>query len=154
MCIRDRASTFRQVGIATGIAGLGAVFVHQIKPAVVSSLQATPSGQAVLSHGGSRLGQALASGGVREAAAAIPVASARNALLTAYRSGFVTTFNHLMTIATVVAFVGAVGCLFLVRQKDFVPSVGSGEWTKPGDGDGDGDGNGDGDDSAWSASGS
>ena len=50
------ASTFRQVGIATGIAGLGAVFVHQIKPAVVANLQATPSGQAVLSHGGQGLG--------------------------------------------------------------------------------------------------
>ena len=53
------ASTFRQVGIATGIAGLGAVFVHQIKPAVVTSLQSTPVGQAVLTHGGSHLGSAL-----------------------------------------------------------------------------------------------
>ncbi len=69
------ASTFRQVGIATGIAGLGAVFVHQIKPAVVASLQSTPTGQAVLDHGGSQLGSTLASGGVRQAAAAIPVES-------------------------------------------------------------------------------
>ena len=69
------ASTFRQVGIATGIAGLGAVFVHQIKPAVVSSLQSTPVGQAVLVHGGSRLGAAVATGGVRQAAAVHPVRS-------------------------------------------------------------------------------
>ena len=143
------ASTFRQVGIATGIAGLGAVFVQQIKPAVVSSLQSTPVGQAVLAHGGSQLGQSLASGGVRQAAAAIPVAAGRHALVSAYQSGFVSTFNHLMTIAAVVAFVGAVGCLFLVRQKDFVPSIGAGEWSQAGGGaEGGAEG---GDDSAWSS---
>jgi EmrB/QacA subfamily drug resistance transporter len=128
------ASTFRQVGIATGIAGLGAIFVHQIKPAVVTSLQATPVGQAILVHGGSRLGTALASGGVRQAAAAIPTQAARRTLLTSYQVGFTSTFDHLMGIASVVALVGAVGCLFLVRQRDFVPSVGSGEWNSAGDG--------------------
>lgn len=130
------ASTFRQVGIATGIAGLGAIFVHQIKPAVVASLQSTPVGHVVLVHGGSRLGQALAAGGVRQAAAAIPVPAARHALLTAYQTGFVSTFDHLMGIAAVVAFVGAVGCLFLVRQKDFVPSHGAGDWSPPAGADG------------------
>src|SRR5665213_901853 len=125
------ASTFRQVGIATGIAGLGAIFVHQIKPAVVANLQATSSGQAVLIHGGKGLGSALASGGVRQAAASIPSASGRQALLSAYQQGFATTFNHLMSIAAVIALVGAIGCLFLVRQKDFVPSVAPGEQPTP-----------------------
>jgi len=127
------ASTFRQVGIATGIAGLGAIFVHQIKPAVISSLQTSPVGHSVLTHGGSQLGQALASGGVRQAAAAIPVEAGRHALLSAYQSGFVATFDHLMAIAAVVAFIGAFGCLFLVRQKDFVPSIGSGDWSASSD---------------------
>jgi EmrB/QacA subfamily drug resistance transporter len=77
------ASTFRQVGIATGIAGLGAIFVHQIKPAVVSSLQSTPVGQAVLAHGGSQLGAAVATGSVRQAAATIPAEVGRHALLRA-----------------------------------------------------------------------
>ncbi len=135
------ASTFRQVGIATGIAGLGAVFVHQIAPAVVASLRSTPPGNAVLVHGGSQLGSAVATGAVRQAAAAVPDGAGRTALLDAYRVGFVSTFDHLMGIAAVVALVGAVGCLFLVRQKDFVPSIGDGEWTPttagdPGDGDG------------------
>ena len=125
------ASTFRQVGIATGIAGLGAIFVHQIKPAVVANLQATSSGQAVLAHGGQGLGSALASGGVRQAAASIPSASGRQALLSAYQEGFATTFNHLMSIAAIIAMVGAIGCLFLVRQKDFVPSIAPGEQPAP-----------------------
>ena len=36
-----------------------------------------------------------------------------------------------MSIAAVIALVGSVGCLFLVRQKDFVPSVASGDWSGP-----------------------
>ncbi len=136
------ASTFRQVGIATGIAGLGAIFVHQIGPAVRSSLETTPVGRAVVTHGGSQLGQALATGGVRQAADALPVAAARQTLLAAYQAGFVSTFDHLMAISTVIAFVGAVGCLFLVRQKDFVPSHGAGDWKPAADGSDGSDGSG------------
>jgi EmrB/QacA subfamily drug resistance transporter len=121
------ASTFRQVGIATGIAGLGAIFVHQIKPAVVTSLQTTASGQGVLAHAGSRLDGALASGGVRQATASIPSAAARDALLSAYRTGFAQTLNHLMAIAAVTAMVGAIGCLLLVHQRDFVLSIAESE---------------------------
>jgi len=133
------ASTFRQVGIATGIAGLGAVFVHQIKPAVVTSLQTTPAGQAVLTHGGNRLATALATGGVRQSVATIPTEAARHAVLTAYQAGFVSTFDHLMGISSVVAMVGAIGCLILVRQRDFVPSLSADDWAATGDGGKDGD---------------
>ncbi len=148
------ASTFRQVGISTGIAGLGAVFVHQIKPAVVSSLQSTPVGQDVIVHGGSQLGAAVATGGVRQAAASIPAEAGRHALLSAYQTGFVSTFDHLMGISAVVAMVGAVGTLILVRQKDFVPSIADGEWTSVtgrAEGDGHDDGDTDDDGSAWTA---
>ncbi len=131
------ASTFRQVGIATGIAGLGAIFVHEITPAVISNLKGSAAGQSVLQHGGQSLGSALASGSVRQVAASIPTAASRQALVSAYQDGFASTFNHLMAIASVIALIGAVGCLFLVRQKDFVPSIGAGEWSpaKASDGD-------------------
>jgi EmrB/QacA subfamily drug resistance transporter len=125
------ASTFRQVGIATGIAGLGAIFVHEIAPAVVDNLRGTAAGTTILQHGGQGLGAAIASGSVRQVAATIPSAAGRQALVTAYQDGFASTFNHLMGIASVIALVGAVGCLFLVRQKDFVPSVAAGEWSAP-----------------------
>jgi EmrB/QacA subfamily drug resistance transporter len=144
------ASTFRQVGIATGIAGLGAVFVHQIKPAVLASLQTTPAGKVVLAHGGSQLGSALSTGGIRQVAATIPVPAARNALLTSYQVGFTSTFDHLMGIAAVVAMVGAIGCLFLVRQKDFVPSLDAAQAVPDGDASDGSDGSDEG--SAWSAS--
>ncbi len=117
------SNTFRLVGIATGIAALGAVFLSEIRAYTANALASTPGGRLVLAHGGSQLFGSLAGGGIRQTASVIPIAAARNALVNAYTVGFTTTFNHLMTIATVVAFVGAVGALALVRQRDFVPSV-------------------------------
>jgi EmrB/QacA subfamily drug resistance transporter len=115
-------NTFRQVGIATGIAGLGTVFQSQIQHNTLEALNQTPAGQAVASHGGSALNGALAGGGVREAVTAIPSAAARNALLQAYRIGFSDTLDHLMVIGSVIAFLGSVAAFALVRQRDFVPS--------------------------------
>ncbi len=116
------SSTFRQVGIATGIAGLGAVFVSQIRPNTIEALSRTPVGQAVVAHGGNRLDGVIAGGTVRQAAATLNDGAARRALISAYQQGFTATFNHLMAIATVIALVGSVGTLALVRQRDFVPS--------------------------------
>jgi hypothetical protein len=115
-------NTFRQVGIATGIAGLGAVFQSQIQQATTAALRTTAAGHEVLARGGTALKGALAGGGVREAAAAIPSAAARTTLLHAYRIGFASTLDHLMIIGTVVAGVGSLCAFTLVRQRDFVPS--------------------------------
>jgi EmrB/QacA subfamily drug resistance transporter len=115
-------NTFRQVGIATGIAGLGAVFQSQVQHKTLAALGSSPFGREVLAHGGSRLSGAITGGGVREAAAAIPSAPARTALLDAYRLGFASTFDHLMIIGVVVAAIGSVFAYALVRQRDFVPS--------------------------------
>jgi predicted MFS family arabinose efflux permease len=115
-------NTFRQVGIATGIAGLGAVFQSQIQQKTIAGLNATSTGRSVLAHGGAALKGAITGGGVREASAAIPVVSARNALLHAYQVAFASTFDHLMVIGVVVAALGSIGAFALVRQRDFVPS--------------------------------
>ena len=124
-------NTFRQVGIATGIAVLGAVFQTQIIAHTTDALNKTANGVAVLHRGGSQLRGALSAGQVHQVAQQIPVAGPRNALLAAYHQGFSTTLNHLMVIAAIVAFVGAVGGLVLVRQRDFVipgsPGAGSGQ---------------------------
>jgi predicted MFS family arabinose efflux permease len=116
-------NTFRQVGIATGIAGLGTVFQTQIQHRTLAALAETPAGQAVMTHGGGALQGALAGGGVREAMTAIPTAASRNALLQAYRVGFSATLDHLMVIGAVIAFIGSIASFTLVRQRDFVPSV-------------------------------
>jgi EmrB/QacA subfamily drug resistance transporter len=124
------SATFRQVGMATGIAALGAVFLNQIRPDTAHALASTPAGRMVLAQGGTRLSQAVAGGGVRQVAASIPVA-ARHALINAYEVGFTTTFNHLMSIAMWTALIGAVAALALVRQRDFVPSYSAAPDTPP-----------------------
>ena len=115
-------STFRQVGIATGIAGLGSVFQTQIQSGTLAALGATPAGQAVITHGGPALRPAILGGAVHQAAAAIPSEASRQALLDAYRAGFSSTLNNLMIIGAVIAFIGSIGAFVLVRQRDFVPS--------------------------------
>jgi EmrB/QacA subfamily drug resistance transporter len=116
-------NTFRQVGIATGIAGLGTVFQSQIQSHTMAALATTPAGQAVASQGGSALRGALAGGGVHQVLGAIPSPAARAALLQAYRVGFSATLDHVLIIGAVIAFVGSVGAFALVRQRDFVPSI-------------------------------
>ena len=110
------------VAIATGIAGLGAVFQSQIQQKTIAGLNATATGREVLAHGGAALKGAITGGGVREASAAIPVIPARNALLHAYQVAFSSTFDHLMVIGVVVAAIGSIGAFALVRERDFVPS--------------------------------
>ncbi|HEX3839617.1 MAG TPA: MFS transporter [Acidimicrobiales bacterium] len=114
------ANTFRQVGIATGIAGLGAVYQSQILQKTLSTLSQTTAGRQVVTQGGSQLHQAITEGGVRDAAGAIPAPGVRQTLLHAYQVGFTSTFNHLMIISTVVALVGSAAAFGLVRQRDFV----------------------------------
>jgi predicted MFS family arabinose efflux permease len=118
-------STFRQVGIATGIAGLGSVFQTQIQHRTLSALGSTPAGQAVVAHGGAALQSAILGGAVHQAAASIPSEASRQALVEAYRVGFSATLNHIMVIGAVIAFVGSVAAYLLVRQSDFVPSMGA-----------------------------
>jgi EmrB/QacA subfamily drug resistance transporter len=115
-------STFRQVGIATGIAGLGSIFQNQIQHKTLSALASTPTGQAVMAHGGAALQGAILGGDVHQAAAAIPSMASRTALLDAYRVGFSSTLNTIMLIGAVIAFVGSIGAFVLVRQRDFIVS--------------------------------
>ena len=119
-------NTFRQVGIATGIAVLGAVFQSQIVAHTTAALGKSVYGAQIIHRGGAQLQAAMAGGGVRQAAASLP-ASVRNALLDAYHSGFSITLNHLMVIGAVVAFVGAVSAFALVRQRDFIVPTGTPE---------------------------
>ena len=111
-------STFRQVGIATGIAGLGAIFQSDIKSKVTASLLSTPPGQQVAAQHGAQLGPALTAGQVRQAIAGLPPDQA-HALTAAYHVGFASSLNLLMVIGAIIAFVGALGSFFLVRQRDF-----------------------------------
>jgi EmrB/QacA subfamily drug resistance transporter len=128
-------NTFRQVGIATGIAVLGAIFQSQIVSRTSAVLHQSATGTLILHKGGAALSGALSAGEVRQASShfALPAGTSpavksgiQKELLHAYSIGFSGTLNHLMFIAAVVAFVGSVGGYVLVRQRDFVVPTGPG----------------------------
>ena len=114
-------NTFRQVGIATGIAGLGAIFQHEVTVKTTALLNASAAGRHVLAatHGG--LSQALVSGAVRSVAAHQHGAGA-STLMHAYRVGFTDAFTEILLIGALLALIGAILGAALVRSSDFVPS--------------------------------
>jgi len=107
-------NTFRQAGIATGIAAWGAIFQHQVQSKVIDALASTPvSGQ---SHS---IAHAVSSGSASQAIASAPP-GARGVVAHAARSAFVGGLNDILMLAGLVAFAGAVAAFALVRQRDFV----------------------------------
>jgi EmrB/QacA subfamily drug resistance transporter len=110
-------TTFRQVGIATGIAALGAVFESRI---VSATERALGGGAAALDQLAQRGG-----GTVGEVLSSAPIAALPAPLQDAARVGFVDALDTLLLIGAIVAFVGAVLSLALVRQKDFVAPQGA-----------------------------
>ena len=102
-------TTFRQVGIATGVAGLGAVFQSSVNSKLSELVPHAPSG----------LGEIVASGGSRAAAAVTP-ARIRPEVVHASDVAFVGAFNEIILIAAILSFVGAALGFALVRSSDFV----------------------------------
>jgi EmrB/QacA subfamily drug resistance transporter len=112
-------STFRQVGIATGIAGLGAVFQHSVTRGTTTALLASGHAREIASTAHGHLGTLLESGEVTQIARSLSP-SARTALDHSYRVGFTGAFTTIALIAAMVALVGAVLAFVLVRSRDFV----------------------------------
>ncbi|MET0306188.1 MAG: MFS transporter [Solirubrobacterales bacterium] len=104
-------TTFRQVGIATGVASLGAVFQSQVDSKLSGLLPGAPDG----------LAEAVSSGGSRAAAAAVPPGQ-RVETVHAAKVAFVSGMNEILLIGAVIAFIGAALGFALVRSKDFVPA--------------------------------
>ncbi|HEY5059550.1 MAG TPA: MFS transporter [Gaiellaceae bacterium] len=96
-------NTFRQVGIATGIAALGAVFQDRIK----SELAGSPPA----------LANAAASGQYR--------AQGDPKLVQAVHAAFIAGLNEILLLAAFLTFAGAVLAVLLVRQKDIVAVAGA-----------------------------
>ncbi len=104
-------NTFRQIGIATGIAALGAIFQSQI----ASSLAASGIS--------SRFAPAIASGTLPEIGNNPRITPAIERHLTiASHSAFISGLNTILLVAAFVLFAGAILAFVLVRQQDFVAS--------------------------------
>jgi predicted MFS family arabinose efflux permease len=106
-------NTFRQVGVATGIAGLGALFESRISSKLAPSLQGTPAA----GHS-AQIAHAVSAGGTQRVLAAVPHA-ARARADAAIHVAFTSAMNEILLVSGVVALAGAALALVLVRGRDF-----------------------------------
>ncbi|HEX3691043.1 MAG TPA: MFS transporter [Solirubrobacteraceae bacterium] len=112
-------STFRQIGIATGIAGLGSLFSHTVRTHVVSLL----TGSSVSPGAAHRLASDISQGsGAAGGLAAVPP-QARPAAIHAVHTAFVTGLNEIFLVGAILSLVAAVLTLVLIRSRDFEVSA-------------------------------
>jgi EmrB/QacA subfamily drug resistance transporter len=102
-------TTFRQVGIATGVAALGAIFQSRVDSKLSE----------LLPHAPAHLGELVASGGSKAAGEVTPPAL-RPAVERASDVAFVSGFNEIILIAGILSLVGAALGFLLVRSRYFV----------------------------------
>jgi EmrB/QacA subfamily drug resistance transporter len=124
--------TFRQVGVAVGVAVWGAIFVAQ-GAAKVSDLTAGTA----TAHGDQprQLVEAASSGSLHQALAAVPQ-QAQPAVEHAAREGFLAGFNDVLTLGGLLCLAGAVLALWLVREREIErdpaePAVESAQASRP-----------------------
>jgi len=108
-------NTFRQVGLATGIAALGAIFESQLKSKLAPRLAGTPAAGHV-----SQIAHGVAAGGAQSVIHGVPSGRRPEAAL-AIHAAFASAFNDILLVGGIVALVGAALALVLVRQRDFAP---------------------------------
>jgi EmrB/QacA subfamily drug resistance transporter len=113
-------STFRQVGIATGIAGLGALFTHTVTTHIVSLLSAA---HAVSPRLARSLAHAVSEGGGASSGFGHLPAAARAVAVHAVHAGFTAGLNQVFLVGALVSFAAAALTLVLIRSKDFEASA-------------------------------
>jgi EmrB/QacA subfamily drug resistance transporter len=117
-------NTFRQVGIATGIAALGAIFQGSLHDKIAKAVAGTPEAAHV-----DDLTRALSSGAIKQIVARAP-AALREGIAASAKAIFVDSLTELFWVGTVIAFIGAVLALVLIRKRDFqqdqAPAVAAG----------------------------
>jgi len=102
-------TSFRQIGIATGIASLGAVFQAQVSSKLSEVLPNAPHG----------LAEIVSSGGSVAAVKVVPPGQ-RTEVAEAAKVAFVSGFNEILLIGAILSFAVAAAGFLLVRSSDFV----------------------------------
>ena len=107
-------STFRQVGIATGIALLGTLFSSRITSYVLGHIRAI--------HGAARRGPQIAAavqnGQIGSVLAHLP-GRAREQVGLLTRAAFTSGLNEILLVAAIIALASGVVALLSIRSKDF-----------------------------------
>jgi EmrB/QacA subfamily drug resistance transporter len=104
-------STFRQVGIATGIAAWGALFQHKVQTEFAAEA-ARVHLQGRVPAGGGSVADFIAFGG--------PQRTGDRTLIRVAEVAFDAGLNHILVVAAILAFAGAALSAVLVRPADFV----------------------------------
>ena len=107
-------STFRQIGIATGIAGLGAIFQSHVNDKLATSLAGSPG-----AGNASELGKAVTSGAFSDIVSSLPE-NVQGAAAQAGKSAFISGYHSIFYVAAAIALIGAILSFVLVRPQDFV----------------------------------
>ena len=108
-------TTFRQIGIATSVAAFGSIFTSSIRHHLVHALSTVPS----LTGHAPQVVTAIQQGDVARVFSSVP-AAARGALAGAIHSSFAGALDDLFIVSGLIALIGAVCSVLLIRSKDFV----------------------------------
>ncbi|MFT4050046.1 MAG: MFS transporter [Solirubrobacterales bacterium] len=108
-------STFRQIGIATGIAGLGAIFQSHVNDRLAEAMAGSPGAGNV-----KEFGKAVTSGAFGDVVKTLP-AGVQQSAATAGKSAFISGYHAIFYVAAALSLVGGILTLILVRPQDFVP---------------------------------
>lgn len=106
--------TFRQVGVAVGIALWGAVFIGRGSSEIAQLTAGTPAANGDRPR---ELIEAASSGSLDQALAAAPP-GARETIANAAGEGFLTGLNEVLLLGALLAFAGALASLWLVRERE------------------------------------
>ena len=106
--------TFRQVGIAIGIAAWGAIFLGRGADKVGELTAGTPAG---IGDRPRELVESVSSGNLDAALANVPAGS-RESVANAAREGFLSGMNEILMLGGILALAGALAALWLVRERD------------------------------------
>jgi EmrB/QacA subfamily drug resistance transporter len=106
--------TFRQVGIAIGIAAWGAIFLGRGAAKVEQLAAGTP---AATGDRPRQLVEAVSSGNLDSALANVPP-GARSGVADAARDGFLSGINDILMLGGIISIAGALLALWLIRERD------------------------------------
>jgi hypothetical protein len=106
--------TFRQVGIAVGIAAWGALFLGRGADKVAELAAGTPAADGDRPR---HLIEAASSGNLNQALSSVPD-GAREAVAHAAREGFLAGMNEILLLGAVLSLAGSVLALLLVREGE------------------------------------
>jgi EmrB/QacA subfamily drug resistance transporter len=107
-------STFRQVGIATGIALLGTLFSSKVKDSVLAQVAQVKG----LSGQGSKIATAVQSGEVNQTLKGLP-APLRSQVGIITKTAFTAGLDRILLVAAIIVLTSAVIALASIRSKDF-----------------------------------